>query len=337
MLPSASDADWNRHVLIYVVAPDSSDLAHISNDLGAIALESNPLILIHSDDKLAHIRFVVSTDSKIDDRLVEACDAFIAVLDGASGVGPGTIRSWNLARDLSKPRHFAATGIVNGRVDFDELTAVATRTMEPDLLVRFLPIDSDAEDSLAGIFDVLTTDIHEVNSANVIIRASDPEHVLLTADRRNDLFDQLAHSGLDDEALANHRSGLPISVTKLEAAWSHPDTVSITPIENQVGYQVLRTWLKSLSPEWIPTLTQNDTTIDVTESSVRVGIAITESLARMWSEKDTTPLVAWNETQTITPNVQFEDEVILITEKLEPGMTLSAAPRNCELVAPIFD
>lgn len=336
-LPSASDAATNRHVLIYLVAPDSADLVHISNDLGTIALDSTPLILGHPEPEFAHIRFLVTSDSAMDPRLAESCDALLAVLDGTTGVGPGTITAWNLARDLNTPRHFAVTGTVNGRIDFDELAAVATRTMEPDLLVRYLPIDTDDEAGLAGIFDVLTTDIHEVTDSKVTIRPSDPEHVILTADRRDDLFDQLAHLGLDDQALANHRAGLPISVTKLEAAWNHPDAISITPIENQVGYRIIKAWLSTLKPHWIPTITQNGITIDVTESQSRVGVAITESVARMWSTKSETPIVAWDRNSTISVSPQFEDDSILIADHLVAGMTLSQSPNDCELVTPIFE
>ena len=337
MLPSARDAVWNRHVLIYLVAPDNANFAHISNDLRTIELHANPLILGLKDPEPGHVRFIVSTDSTVDLRIAESCDALLAVLDGATGVGPGTINAWNLARDLNTPRHFAVTGTVNGRVDFDELAAVATRTMEPELLVRYLPIDADDENSLAGIFDVLTSEIHEFNDSAVNIRPSDPEHILLTADRRDDLFDQLAHLGLDDQALQNHRAGLPISITKLETAWSHPDAISITPIENQVGTQIIKTWLTNLNPHWIPTLTTDENTIDVTDSDLRVGVAITETFARMWSQASSASLVAWNDASEQVVSAKYQDDSILIADNLVAGMTISNTANNCELITPVFD
>ena len=170
-----------------------------------------------------------------------------------------------------------------------------------------------------------------------MIRPGDPEHITLTADRRDDLFDQLAHLGLDDQALENHRSGLPISVTKLEAAWSNPDAISITPIEDGVGHLVIAAWLQTLSPHWIPTVTTSDQTHDVFDSQFRVGTAITESFARMWSAKTNEPLIAWNKTAEFKFSPRYQDDAILLADELIPGMTISQVAFECELATPIFE
>jgi hypothetical protein len=96
-------------------------------------------------------------------RILESCDAFVASLDGAAGVDPKIVEFWSSARDVTLPRHILAFNVVNGRADFDELCAIASRVLEPDLLVRYLPIDSDDELSLTGVYDILTSEIHALD------------------------------------------------------------------------------------------------------------------------------------------------------------------------------
>jgi hypothetical protein len=337
MLPTEADLPSKNHVLVCIVTPDGSNFAEIWANIGTVPLFSSPLILGHRDKRLLDLRFICTTDSTVDLKVVEACDALVVVLDGITGLGGGSIKVWNHARDLNTPRHFLTIGVVQGRADFDELTAMAIRAMEPELLVRYLPIDSDDEDSLAGVFDVLTSEIHEVVDGQVRIRPGDPEHVTLTAQRRDDLFDQLAHLGLDDQALDNHLAGLPISITKLENAWNHPDAISITPVENGVGVEIFTTWLTKLRPTWIPTVTIGDTTIDVTDTSARLGFVIADKIARMWSSKTAGNLQAWNSEREVTVVPIYEDDSVLIADELAIGMTVSASKNDCVLVAPTFE
>ncbi|MEI6109237.1 MAG: hypothetical protein WCQ11_04125 [Actinomycetes bacterium] len=337
MLPTEADLPSNNHVLVCVVTPENAKLDEIWENIGAITLFGEPPVLRHPGAKLRNLRFIGTSDSSVDLKIVEASDALVVILDGKAGLGPGSISAWNRARDHGTPRHFLATGVVQGRADFDELAAMAIRAMEPELLVRYLPIDSDDEDSLAGVYDVLTSEIHEVVDGDVKIRPGDPEHVTLTADRRDDLFDQLAHLGLDDQALANHRDGLPISISKLEVAWDHPDVISITPIENGVGVEIFTSWLTKLRPTWIPTVTIGDTTVDVTDTSARLGFVIADKIARMWSSKTADRLQAWNSDREVTVVPSYEDDTVLIADELTMGMTVSPSKNDCVLVAPIFE
>jgi hypothetical protein len=337
MLPTELDKPSKSHVLVCVIAPDNSDFAEIWANIGANPLFDNPLILAAKNNELSNLRLVCTSDSNADLTIVESCDALVIVLDGVTGLGSGSISAWTHARDLNTPRHFLATGVVRGRADFDELAAMATRTMEPDLLVRYLPIDADDEDSLAGVFDVLTSEIHQVVTGDIKIKPGDPEHVTLTADRRDDLFDQLAHLGLDDQALENHRAGLPISITKLELAWNHPDAISITPIENGVGLNIFNSWLKTLRPIWIPAITLEELTSDVTHTEKRVGFAIANKLARMWSPQTSAQLQCWNLETSMEIDPKFEDDCVLIADSIVAGMTISAHANDCELVTPTFE
>jgi hypothetical protein len=260
----------------------------------------------------------------------------VASLDGAAGVDPKIIEMWSSARDATLPRHILAFNVVGGRADFDELCAISSRVLEPDLLVRYLPIDSDDELSLTGIYDILTSEIHALVESNWITKAADPEHIAITSSAREDLFDQLAYLGLDDTTLENHKSGLPISVTKLEAAWSHPDVVTITPIDDGIGVRTFGHWLDTLKPVWIPVLSAGEIVCEAFETSERIGIAITEHLVRMWGADLDEMLFEQISNDFNSIPVTESNQVAVLSSGLTPGSTISTANSSAVLVAPTF-
>ena len=333
MLPSQMAHTGQPHVLIYVITSETSDLAQVYANMGANPQNHNsPFATFPNFPDLVAI---VHRPSQADLRILSSSDAFVASLDGAAGVDPKIVEFWNAAKDETLPRHILAFNVVNGRADFDELCAIASRVLEPDLLVRYLPIDSDDELSLTGVYDILTSEIHALIDGSWVTKAADPEHIAITSSAREDLFDQLAYRGLDDLTLENHQSGLPISVTKLEAAWSHPDVVTITPIDDGVGVSTFKNWISILDPVWVPVLTVSDHACEAFEANERVGISITEDIARMWGPSEDIDLFEKLNTQIPVRVVESNPAVVLATN-LTPGSTIAAAQSNAVLVAPVF-
>ena len=208
--------------------------------------------------------------------------------------------------------------------------------LEPDLLVRFLPIDSDDELSLTGVYDILTSEIHALIDGDWVTKGADPEHIAITSSAREDLFDQLAYLGLDDSTLENHTSGLPISVTKLEAAWSHPDVVTITPIDDGVGVNTFSNWISTLKPVWVPVLNLANVSSDASEATERVGISITETLARMWGPASGLKLMQKISHSVTTVTAIDTNQVAILSNGLTPGATISSEDSTAVLVAPTF-
>lgn len=333
MLPSQVVPAGHPHVLIYVITSETSDLAQVYADMGANPL--NPNSPFATFPNFPNVVAIVHRPSQADPRILNSADAFVASLDGAAGVDPKIVEFWNAARDETLPRHILAFNVVNGRADFDELCAIASRVLEPDLLVRYLPIDSDDELSLTGVYDILTSEIHALIDGLWITKAADPEHIAITSSAREDLFDQLAYLGLDDMTLENHQSGLPISVTKLEAAWSHPDVVTITPVDDGVGVSTFSNWISILNPVWVPVLKISDQACEAFEANERVGISITEDFARTWGPNDDIRLFEKSATQ-IPINMIESNQVALLASNLTPGSTIAAEESSAVLVAPVF-
>ncbi len=334
MLPSQDAPIGYPHVLIYVITSETSDLNQVYANIGANpVIESSPFAQF---DKHPNLVAIVHRPSQADPRILDSCDAFVASLDGAAGVDPKIIEMWSAARDATLPRHILAFNVVNGRADFDELCAISSRVLEPDLLVRYLPIDADDELSLTGVYDILTSEIHALIDSKWITKAADPEHIAITSSAREDLFDQLAYLGLDDSTLEKHTAGLPISVTKLEAAWSHPDVVTITPIDDGIGVSTFSHWLSVLKPVWIPVLSDAGTVCEATESSTRVGIAVTENLVRMWGPNQDVKLWTHFDGSAKPITIVESNQIALIASDLVPGSTISAAESTALLTAPTF-
>lgn len=334
MLPSASAESGQPHVLIYLITSDTADLRQLCDNLGGTLESTNPPVL--RLPAMPQLAIVIHPQSQIDSRITQSCDAVVVALDGSSGVGPETFILWQQARDQSLPRHFLATNTVGGRADFDELSAIAIRTMEPDLMIRYLPIDSDDESSLAGIYDLLTSEIQTGTAQDWITVSADPEHIAITSTAREELFDHLAYSGLDDATLANHQAGLPISITKLESAWLHPDVVSITPIDFKVGIQVFSSWLSNLKPVWLPSLVNAQTTTDASLASERIGIAITENIARMWGNSTQDEMLMTMSGETSSVDITLDSSAIIIASELVPGATLRNLKSTSLLFTPAF-
>ena len=334
MLPSPGALSGHPHVLIYVITSETSDLTQVYANMGAKPVTGNSPFATF--DKFPHAVAIVHRPSQADPRILESCDAFVASLDGAAGVDPKIVEFWTNARDVTLPRHILAFNVVNGRADFDELCAIASRVLEPDLLVRYLPIDSDDELSLTGVYDILTSEIHALIDGQWVTKAADPEHIAITSSAREDLFDQLAYLGLDDLTLENHTSGLPISVTKLETAWLHPDVVTITPIDDEVGVNTFSNWISILKPVWVPVLNMADISCDAFEATERVGISITEGLARMWGSEDGADLFEKIDSTDVPISIAETNQVVLAGTGLTPGSTVATKNSPAYLVAPTF-
>ena len=334
MLPSSDAQSGHPHLLLYVITSETSDLAQVYANIGAKPLDPHSPFAIF--EEFPNVVAIVHRPSQADHRILDACDAFVASLDGAAGVDPKIIEFWSMARDATLPRHILAFNVVDGRADFDELCAISSRVLEPDLLVRYLPIDSDDELSLTGVYDILTSEIYALVDSKWITKAADPEHIAITSSAREDLFDQLAYLGLDDLTLENHTSGMPISVTKLEAAWSHPDVVTITPIDDGVGANTFRNWISILQPIWVPVLSLPNVSNDASEATERVGIAITESLARMWGPTNNLELAQKISNTVTTVTATKTNQVAILSDGLTPGATISTEDSAAVLVAPTF-
>ena len=268
-----------KSVVILVALPGSDQDADILVSLGAKAVLDSGVMF-----DLSGIGVLALPQAQISDEILGMCDGFLVVIDGDLGLAPHVIDLWRHSLDMSIPRHIAVMGSIRARADFDEVIAIAKRVLEPDLLVRYLPIESEHDDSVVGLYDILTAEIHDHTDHAVTIAPADPEHIALTAERRDELFNELAYLADEDYVHQQHEQGLPISVTALERAWMSLDVVSVTPIDNSVGQDIIRVWCNTVAPRWVATLSSK--TDQAVLDTVAYGVGITRNIARVWNMTD---------------------------------------------------
>jgi hypothetical protein len=125
-------------------------------------------------------------------------------------------------------------------------------------------------------------------------------------------------------------------VTKLETAWLHPDVVTITPIDDEVGVNTFSNWISTLKPVWVPVIKMADTSCDALEATERVGISITEDLARMWGAVSAEELFESADSGSNPVSILESNQVAIKSSNLNPGSTVKAENSDANLVAPTF-
>lgn len=221
--------------------------------------------------------------------LIANVDGIIAVIDGDIGLAPELQQLWDVASDADLPRLVIAPDTFRTRADFDEIVAIVQRVLEPDALVRYLPIDDDADTDLdadyVGLYDLLSNDIRVYDAEGVTLRMPDHEHLELTNDQREDLVDELAHSVLEDAALENYANGLPLNFTRLREMWNSDDVVSVLPLTAKVGVDLLTQWIDARRTRLDPVVEQSvDEDVSDLDSNT-FGIAIDQHVIRLWGNQ----------------------------------------------------
>lgn len=288
--------------LIYVVAPVEIPHSTVFFLLPATSLStSHEGVTVWRNGKST---WVLTDTEHTNGKILDSCDAAVFVIDGNVGMNPITIDLYRAAQDLSLPIHIAVHNSIAGRADFDEVVAIVRRVLDQDAVARYLPIESDEGDGIAGLFDLLTSDILLLTDGEITKHSSDPEHVNLTLDKRAELIEVLTHLALNDQQLESLNSGAPISIPKLENAFGLSGLTQITPIDEGAGKYILTDWQNHLSATWLPTVTNGESVSNIDEVSYPVGIAIAKGLVRFWNSDRAIWLERVNSRSAITDAIE---------------------------------
>lgn len=164
------------------------------------------------------------------------------LLDANQGLSAQAIAFWQAASDESVARHVLITNSVGGRADFDEMVAIVRRVLEEDAQVRYFPLADDDESHAVGLLDIVNQEVISFTAHREIHSPADLEHMELTADNREELFDVCAHASFNDENLQNFNAGLPLDLRAMRAATLSSDVVLISPCEHEVGLTQFFEW-----------------------------------------------------------------------------------------------
>ena len=279
---------------------------------------------------------VFLTDENADSSILEACDGVVFVLNAASGVSAEAIAHWSNLADFEIPRHVLATNLFATHTDFDELVAISRRVFSEEILVRYLPMADDAETRVVALYDLLQNSILDFSEGTSVLTSPDIEHIELTADQREKLFESLAYLGLADEAFEMYQAGITPPIKTFETAWAADTTISISPKDGIVGHAVLIEWISNLSNRWNPTV-ESDEYQTHTSSPHFYGYGIAQGLARTWGRTESV-------VEVTNSNGDCEDisdgtflASCVLANNIQTGDTIREHGDSVLLDAPIFD
>lgn len=337
MLPTTLGNQEQESIFICVYSVgNASNIELLAQSIG-INPES---CIIQSDLAFADINgstsVVFMNDLNIDVPLIATCDGVIFALDATTGVSTPAIGIWQELADLEIPRQILATNLFATHTDFDELVAISRRVFSEEILVRFLPMADDEETQVVALYDLLKNQILDYTSGECVTSAPDVEHVELTADQRESLFESLAYLGLSDDALEMYQAGITPPVQTFEQAWANESTIAIAPLDGSVGQDTFRQWISTLVNRWNPTI-ESDEHLTHTSTPNFYGIGVATGLARTWGQADRQIEITDTSGETEPPVDPCELSACLLASNIQVGDVIHEQGQTLALVIPSFD
>ena len=124
---------------------------------------------------------------------VDLCDAVIFIVSAVDGISSAEIDVWNLARELYIPSLILITDLTNGETDFDDMSAIAGRMLDPVQTPYLVLHDDDGNPTALINLDSLK--LSDYSTGSRIERDSDPEHKVLVFEFRKEYLEAIEEFG----------------------------------------------------------------------------------------------------------------------------------------------
>ena len=133
--------------------------------------------------------------AKIDDPSLITADVVVVVASAKTGIDPNLVAQWNTFRELYVPTIVAVVDFEDGDVDFEDMSAIVGKMLEP-VLTPYLVLHADNGEptALINLEDQMITDYSSTASAKI---PSDSEHRELILEFKEELHNALAEGGWD--------------------------------------------------------------------------------------------------------------------------------------------
>jgi len=141
-------------------------------------------------------------------RALEESDCAIFIVDANDGVRPEDQAIWATARELYIPSIVAITNIANSEIDFDDMSAIAGRLLDP-VITPFLVLHAE-DGSPTALIDLDSLKLIDYSDGERVERESDPEHKVLVFEFRKEYLDSIEEFGSDSFSSALTFPAIPV-------------------------------------------------------------------------------------------------------------------------------
>ena len=130
---------------------------------------------------------------KLTQAVLEDCDAAIFIVSANDGISAHDIEVWKTARELYIPSLILISELTNGEVDFDDMSAITGRMLDP-VQTPYLVLHDDAGNPTA-LIDLDSLKLSDYSSGVRVERESDPEHKVLVFEFRKEYLEAIEEFG----------------------------------------------------------------------------------------------------------------------------------------------
>jgi translation elongation factor EF-G len=130
---------------------------------------------------------------------LEQADGAMFIVSAVDGISAGDIEIWNTARELYVPSMVLISELSNGETDFDDMSAIAGRILDP-VQTPYLVLHDDAGNPTA-LIDLEALKLSDYSTGSRVERESDPEHKVLVFDFRKEFLEaieEFGHNGFQE-------------------------------------------------------------------------------------------------------------------------------------------
>lgn len=133
---------------------------------------------------------------------LEEADGAIFIVSAIDGISASDIEIWNTARELYIPSLVLISELSNGETDFDDMSAIAGRMLDP-VQTPFLVLHDDSGNPTA-LIELETLNLSDYSTGARVARESDPEHKVLVFEFRKEFLEASEEFGSNgfEEALS---------------------------------------------------------------------------------------------------------------------------------------
>jgi hypothetical protein len=126
---------------------------------------------------------------------LEYAGVAIFIVSATEGISSEAAELWTLARELYIPSLVAITEIEASEIDFDDMSAIATRLLDP-VITPYLVLHAD-DGSPSALIDLDSLQLSDYSTGTRVIKESDPEHKVLVFEFRKEYLEALDEFGAD--------------------------------------------------------------------------------------------------------------------------------------------